>query len=533
MRNYSRQSRQAQTEPTLRERAAQTRDAAGRFFRRTAGEVTNQPQPASLPEGSTAERRDGDFPASGAVTHDARRGRPADLSRAAAAFGRAPRREHDMGRHETFGNATPITDELLASTMLAGARTVASNDPARDSTSTLALIAEHRLARNRWDDTLKPADKVWRKQHGLDTSTEAVALAEAERDAADDAVTKAWNELFSAPPASSAELLALLRHAQQFVDEDHAPDAAIELSGMVRAIGDAVETLRSQPQPEFGTENGATSPDRFLTDLAPTLLPLLNEADAEWAKVHALYEQAEAACGKGPVPGSSEVAYRAYQGQFDVALVATGYKAAWEAIQPLFERIEALVGPLMNVPVQTLEGLILKQRIGQTLSHFEDDAAKDLAKLATAYRPGEATGQGYRGLLAEEPSSLFDRDFSRDAFDYAWGLDLSPVPFDNLLRLYDVFGRTADALSDAAQEKQFWVQPSCGRLTAGGIVVDAEQNRLACLRDACAAELQRRRPQTERDRDAALVLRLTHEMLCEAKIRDRSLIVEISKAWGG
>jgi hypothetical protein len=117
---------------------------------------------------------------------------------------------------------------------------------------TLSRIAQHRIARNRWDNTLKPADKVWRKQHGLDTSTEAVAAAEAERNAADDAVTEAWNSLFATPPASSAELLALLRHAQHYVDEDHAADAAIDLSGMVRAIGDAVEALRAQPLPEFG-----------------------------------------------------------------------------------------------------------------------------------------------------------------------------------------------------------------------------------------------------------------------------------------
>ena len=150
--------------------------------------------------------------------------------------------------------------------------------------STLARIARHRLARNRWTDAVMPADRAWRLRHDLNVSAEAVAAAEAERDAADALVTSTWNGLFEAPPASSAELLALLRHAQHHVDEDHAPDAAIELSGMVRAIGDAVEVLRDMPASGSGPDVGA-SPDRFLIDLGPTLLPLLNEADAEWAKV--------------------------------------------------------------------------------------------------------------------------------------------------------------------------------------------------------------------------------------------------------
>ena len=266
--------------------------------------------------------------------------------------------------------------------------------PAVSKATILSRIAQHRIARDHWTDSVLPADRAWRLQHGRDVSVEAVATAEAERDTADALVTATWNSLFETPPASSAELLALLRHAQHYVDEDHAPNDAIELSGMVRAIGDAVEALRAQPLPGF--EAGTASSDRFLIDLAPTLLPLLDEANTEWAKVRALYKQAEEACGKGPESTASETAYQSYRGKFDVALIASGYTAAWEAIQPLFERIEAMVGPLMNVPVQTLEGLILKQRIGQTLPHYEDDAAGDLGRLAKAYRPGEPVSRPTR-----------------------------------------------------------------------------------------------------------------------------------------
>ena len=236
-----------------------------------------------------------------------------------------------------------------------------------------------------------PAGRAWRLQHDLDVSAEAIAAAEAERDAADARVTATWNSLFSIPPASSAELLALLRHAQHHVDESHAPDAAIELSSMVRAIGDAVEGLRTIPFEAEGGETALTAPDRFLTDLAPTLLPLLDEASTVWAGVKALYKQAEDACGPWPEHPRSEAEFRAHRDKFDAARNASGHSAAAEASRPLFERLEAMVGPLMNVPVQTLEGLILKQRIGQTLDHYSDDAADDLSKLVAGYKPSAPT----------------------------------------------------------------------------------------------------------------------------------------------
>ena len=68
----------------------------------------------------------------------------------------------------------------------------------------------------------------------------------------------------------------------------------------------------------------------------------------------------------------------------------------------------------MNVPVQTLEGLILKQRIGQTLSHFEYGAAKDLGKLAKAYRPGPPVSRATPAPAPSRPQgSLVDQiDFT-------------------------------------------------------------------------------------------------------------------------
>ena len=365
--------------------------------------------------------------------------------------------------------------------------------------SILSRIAQHRLARDRWSDSVLPANPAWRLQHGRDVSAEAVAAAEAERVAADDLVTATWNSLFAAPPASSAELLALLRHAQHYVDEDHGPDAAIKLSGMVRAIGDAVEALRAQPLFDLDAGLGVSSPDRFLIDLAPTLLPLLDEVDVEWARVHVLYDQAVAACGKGPGPGMSEGAFRAYQDKFDAALTASGYRADWEAIQPLYGRIEALVGPLMNVPVQTLEGLILKQRIGQTLSHFEDDAAKDLGKLAKAYRPGAPVS---RTTPAPAPSR--PQDGLVDQIDFA------STSLEDLRSLYDV----ADEVSTFAYalvwtgrcHTRGWDKAKGPetQYNAAGKLMQWLGDALTDVESAAAEEARRREPADSSERETRL-----------------------------
>ena len=367
--------------------------------------------------------------------------------------------------------------------------------PAAAKASILSRIAQHRIARDRWTDSVNPADRAWRLQRGLDVSAEAVAAAEAERDAADALVTATWNSLFETPPASSAELLALLRHAQHYVDEDHAPNDAIELSGMVRAIGDAVEALRAQPLPDFEAASGIALSDRFLIDLAPMLLPLLDDANAEWAKVQVLYKQAEEACGQGPEYTESETAYQTYRGKFDVALIATGYTAAWEAIQPAFERIEAMVGPLMNVPVQSLEGLILKQRIGQTLPHYEEDAARDLGRLAKAYWPGEPVSRPAHVLAPPRPQgSLVDQ------------IDFASATMEDLRSLYDI----ADTVSATAYAfvwgSRCKAPGSNGQYNAAGKLMQWLGDALTEVESAAIQEARQRTLGTQDDREIRLQL---------------------------
>ncbi|MCJ2118778.1 hypothetical protein MKK65_19780 [Methylobacterium sp. J-001] len=113
-----------QAKASIRARAAALKLSLAAAFRtRRSGEVTDQPQPASLPEASPAERRGDAFPAGGVVPQDVGRGHPGNPDRADAGHGRAPHREHDMGRHETFEIAAPIAEVMLSSTMLARAAT--------------------------------------------------------------------------------------------------------------------------------------------------------------------------------------------------------------------------------------------------------------------------------------------------------------------------------------------------------------------------------------------------------------------------
>ncbi|GEL44576.1 hypothetical protein MEX01_51670 [Methylorubrum extorquens] len=134
----------------------------------------------------------------------------------------------------------------------------------------------------------------------------------------------------------------------------------------------------------------------------------------------------------------------------------------------------------------------------------------------------------------EQADSPAERNLSKEAFDYAYGLDLSSVSFKNLLRLYEVFHASNEFLSPVEGEPMFDTGAArpCSDPTAGGEIIAAEINRMGCLRDAMADELRRRKPRTERERNGRLEVLVVHEIRCEMKIRDKDLLAEINAAWG-
>lgn len=154
-----------------------------------------------------------------------------------------------------------------------------------------------------------------------------------------------------------------------------------------------------------------------------------------------------------------------------------------------------------------------------------------------AYKALKA-GLAFDGEIApsapQQHEAAAPRNLSKEAFDYAYALDLSNVSFKNLWRLYEVFLAAYDLLWPAANESMFdegTAKPCCVH-TSGGLILDAEVNRMGCLRDAAANELRRRTPRNEAERSSRLEVLVGHEIRCEGRIRDKALLAELNAAWG-
>ncbi|MCJ2012316.1 hypothetical protein [Methylobacterium sp. J-076] len=129
----------------------------------------------------------------------------------------------------------------------------------------------------------------------------------------------------------------------------------------------------------------------------------------------------------------------------------------------------------INEPSASLREITAKAALA--LEDFERFSAHPGLKLDDGGRLVHTVLREVAAFQVEAASPL-ERDLSRDAFYYAWELDLSPVPLENLICLSEASHRAAEALSEIAQEDGFWTQPNRWFLTVCGEVIDAEQNRL-------------------------------------------------------
>ncbi|MEH3118872.1 MAG: hypothetical protein PGN25_15105 [Methylorubrum populi] len=122
-----------------------------------------------------------------------------------------------------------------------------------------------------------------------------------------------------------------------------------------------------------------SSPDAAFLALAPTLLPMLDEFDRLWAIASDAHARAIAALGGEP---DYHVVGRAAADEWDDRLhTSRGWFDYIEARKPadaLGARIQALVAAHMEVPVRTLDGLLLKHHIGRSFTQYEDIATSDL-----------------------------------------------------------------------------------------------------------------------------------------------------------
>ncbi|WP_156394093.1 hypothetical protein [Methylobacterium sp. Leaf94] len=133
------------------------------------------------------------------------------------------------------------------------------------------------------------------------------------------------------------------------------------------------------------------------------------------------------------------------------------------------------------------------------------------------------------------PPSLDARlDVGRSLADQ---FDFAPFSVVDLARLYEL----------TRQTDEYWGQigsmPLCSNedgqgfsvLTNLGRFAEIEEHRMAFLRDKCVAEISRRVPANDAERDEILCVRIMHEIDCNGRV-DRldapTLLVEALKAWG-
>lgn len=292
---------------------------------------------------------------------------------------------------------------------------------------------------------------------------------------------------------------------------------------------EAAQALRSGTEP--ATQDMRERNDAGLLALAPAWEAALDLLQRRNEEEEATVAAAPEDGWPGQAPKGTGPEWVEYLQQKEAWRERHGIIAAEDASSDAATALHETELRIAGLSAASLAGLKLKARVGQRHDDigldWPDNLGAGLARDILALTEARA-----------EPSpapmlNVANRDLSREAFDYAWRLSLLSVPFDNLTRLYDLFHQVSEILSDAGEERTFWVPSVHGVRTPGGDLLDAEQNRLGCLRDACADELTRRTPRTDRERDAALIVRVGHEMLCEGKIRDKTILAEITQTWGG
>lgn len=87
-------------------------------------------------------------------------------------------------------------------------------------------------------------------------------------------------------------------------------------------------------------------------------------------------------------------------------------------------------------------------------------------------------------------------------------------------------------IADTMHTPSFNVEGQYRKLNAAGRVIDNEHERLSFLFDAIEHEARARQPADRGDRDERLMLLLRHELHCEGRIGDKSLLAEAVAAWG-
>ena len=156
------------------------------------------------------------------------------------------------------------------------------------------------------------------------------------------------------------------------------------------------------------------------------------------------------------------------------------------------------------------------------------------AESNTTLRERAAT---LRASTARKRPADFLDDCLHQARSYAEQFDFSAFDVIDATRLYEIVKQLNLYLGHLGNMPLCTEPDARGipTLTPVGRFIEAEENRMAFLRDRCVVEIARRVPNTEQERDEILGARISHALDCGHRIEaddEPGLLIEALKAWG-
>ncbi|MCJ2080722.1 hypothetical protein [Methylobacterium sp. J-090] len=287
-------------------------------------------------------------------------------------------------------------------------------------------------------------------------------------------------------------------------------------------------------------------------DADAELLALGREFDvihAEWVPAVIAQEQAEAkahALFKDLSERRGWTTMEAHGASWD----EPGLREAVDCGEAVAGRMDPVQKAILALPARTLDGLAVKARAiipsVWPRGRYETDAglgdeedwveqnARSLIDECLHLAGVDWTGRRWQpaasvGEIATDVSALTPKAAAE-------GVDLSGLGIIELCALYETAGAAREVWGGAtclplAVAKTSRPHGFVTHTPFGGLA-DFEDTRLAFLRDRVAAEANSRKPADHWDRDNLLELRIRHELACEGRILDPSLLADIAQTWG-
>lgn len=366
-----------------------------------------------------------------------------------------------------------------------------------------------------------PAGIVRPKLPGAGTPSKAVAAALAAHEMAYGYAL--YTEAYGLPDAAERrqaeeEAFRALLHTPLTSDADRAAYAAAVISRQMNSLGDASAIERDHPMAvafrnisygEHAREPEAMRHVGRPAEPAPAADPILAAIEAHRA-AHAAWHPLMRAWSDTP-GGTSE------------------YEAA-EAADGAARRIEreAFRALLKTRPTTAAGCLAFTAYLSGTVVENDHHLDEDTAEVLRALRDGAAfLGAGHT-VKPQAAPAVEDR-----ARLSAKQIDLSRLDVFQLSSLFEAYHVARFSWEGVgARPYSFDKEPDVfKRLTEFGEAAEFEEQRAAWIMDRIAREIATRKPEDDYQRNEILMARTRHEFMCNDRIHDNALLLDISRAW--